>query len=61
MKQIIFTDSILINFMNQDEFLSISDEIFKILSDKKQKNNFVLRSNQGGFQSDRDWETHLGS
>ena len=52
MKKIIFTDSILIDYLAEDEFLYISKQIIKILSDKKQKNNIVLKSNQGGFQSD---------
>ncbi len=52
MKKIIFTDSILIDYLTEDEFPYMSKQIIKILSDKKQKNNIVLKSNQGGFQSD---------
>ncbi len=52
MKKIIFTDSILIDYFSEDEFLSLKDQIIKILLEEKQNNNIVLKSNQGGFQSD---------
>jgi len=37
MKKIIFTDSILIDYLAEDEFLYMSKQIIKILPDKNKK------------------------
>tara|TARA_R110002020_G_scaffold13353_5_gene48254 strand:+ start:3738 stop:4331 length:594 start_codon:yes stop_codon:yes gene_type:complete len=52
MRKIIFTDSILIDYFNDDDFNNFKKQIFTILEEKKQNNFTVKKSNLGGFQTE---------